>query len=494
MSLTSDDLAPDQMEELLRLQTDPPYLYDKFFATEDEPFPFVYQTEVLRDVASKKFTELVILKGRQIGMSWTMGILACWYGIMNPNKTILVVAFNLDQGQIILNYCKQFLSRLKVLGVHSLFVDGASAREIRFTNGSKIKCFGCTVPDAYNVRGQKADLLLVDEAAFIYDRMFPSITPTTANTGGITVFLSTAGSVGSYFYRKWSEGNRANEWRRKLKKGFEIEIDEKDIPSIKSYTIPSIECKRLTPKKLEAERRGLGEMKFKREYECMWAGTADQVFMRIPTYTMTKSITKSNRMCFGGIDVGKVNDPTVLMIIEVYMAEMKIIQEGVRMSVQVPYRVIHGKSWERATQKEIAVDIATNIHPRFPCRLYSIDATGGYGEELLGTLINFELNCRGLKVKTKMKNEMMLGSRAIKGLSDAFQEELLWVNNDVNDIVSTELLFELNAYVGKLRATGLYVFDSVIDRDHMVDALAHAWSALQAGAFDPYLSIKKSKF
>ena len=94
----------------------------------------------------------------------------------------------------------------------------------------------------------------------------------------------------------------------------------------------------------------------------------------------------------------------------------------------------------------------------------------------------------------KKKNEMMLGSPAVKGLSDAFQEELLWVNNEVNDIVATELLFELNAYTGKVRATGFYTFDSVIDRDHMVDALAHAWSSVQAGSFDPFISIRKRNF
>jgi hypothetical protein len=54
-------------------------------------------------------------------------------------------------------------------------------------------------------------------------------------------------------------------------------------------------------------------------------------------------------------------------------------------------------------------------------------------------------------------------------------------------------MFELNAYVGKLTANGLYTFDSVVDRDHMVDALAHAWSAAQAGAFKPFLLIKKHK-
>jgi len=89
------------------------------------------------------------------------------------------------------------------------------------------------------------------------------------------------------------------------------------------------------------------------------------------------------------------------------------------------------------------------------------------------------------------KNEMMLGSQAVKGLSDGFAEELLWVNNEVNDIIGTELLFELNGYIAKLMASGYYRFDSVVDRDHMIDALAHAWSSVQAGSLEPFLDIRK---
>jgi hypothetical protein len=104
-----------------------------------------------------------------------------------------------------------------------------------------------------------------------------------------------------------------------------------------------------------------------------------------------------------------------------------------------------------------------------------------------------QMPCRGMDVKSKGKNELMLGSPAIKGLSDGFAEDMLWLNNDINDIFSTELMFELNGYVANLMANGLYKFESVVDRDHSVDALAHAWSALQAGTFSPFMTLRKRK-
>jgi hypothetical protein len=343
------------------------------------------------------------------------------------------------------------------------------------------------------VRGQVADILIIDEATSIYDRMYPSLTPTTSNTGGKTIYLSTAGSIGSHFYRKWFEGNRAEEMRRRLRNGMEIEMKPEEIPKIKSYFIPSKECPRLTPERLDSERRALGEMRYKREYEGVWAGTADQVFMHIPTFMESHMPTTSAKPCFGGIDVGKVNDPTVLAIIESHFAPVTILEDGIKKQKEIPYRLIYGKAWERATHREIVSDIVTNIHPRFKCGLYEIDATGGYGDELLKYMAEGQMPCRGMDVKSKGKNELMLGSPAIKGLSDGFAEDMLWLNNDINDIFSTELMFELNGYVANLMANGLYKFESVVDRDHSVDALAHAWSALQAGTFSPFMTLRKRK-
>ena len=730
----------------------------------------------------------------------------------------------------------------------------------------------CTVPDAHNVRGYTAHMLIVDEAAFIYDRMFPSITPTTANTGGKMFFLSTAGSIGSYFYRKWEEGNRAERWTKRIINGEDIGVKLEEIPKVKSYVIPSTEI--LPKQKLDREKASLGDSKYNREYlctkpdavilgteisnpliknvergfafsssglteiteniqkdynglmysiesthnlaleltpehpvkigipeiyyskrkkktkikehvwkkpekiytgeylicpklkepeqeiilnlsnyiertqytipkkivngnlkltielsellgywvaegsvgannrqirfhfgkheqklidrtkylikrlfnynaieentrtttdviwncsafarflkeqfghtakekhlpdffykikkdhfisfarafiagdgifipfrkykrkryaeirmnsiskhlllqiqyimtkfnlhigirksfnegegtiegrkvninsgyelfttdpkilnflkyphkrdklpwknyledddffylrinkikkeiyegtvynietknntyllsnvivhNCMWAGTADQVFSKIPTFTERRMPTRTLKTCFSGIDVGKVNDPTVLAVIEAFFSSARVMDSnGLVTEIQIPYRVIYLKHWEREIARNIAADIYTNIQPRFPSKLYSIDATGGFGDELLTEMINRELPTRGTKVKTKIKNELMLGSPAMKGLGDAFQEELLWVNDDINDIESFELLFELNAYTGKLMSNGLYTFDSTVDRDHMVDSLAHAWSSVQAGTFEAYVSKRR---
>jgi len=478
-------------EEIRRLETDIEYFYKKLFATDLEPGLWEYQKKIADDIMNPAYEEYGVLKGRQIGMSWFMAVVALQHAIMNENTTILLVSFNLEQAQHILNYAKQFLGRLKHKGLYSTIVEGASMKNIRLNNGSKIIALGCTVPDANNVRGFIAHLLIIDEAAFIYDKMFAAINPTTSNTKGKTIYLSTAGSVGSQFYRVWDDGRRAEKWKTQLDKGYDLSIDYDDIPKIKSYTIPSTEI--LSKEVLARALRTLKQMKYNREYMCNWAGTADQVFSKIPLFVERKMPTKTIKPCYAGIDVGKVNDPTVLVIIEAFFAEGKFLDsDGVRKSIEIPYRVVFIKHWERENMRSIANDIKVNIQGRFPVGLYSIDATGGFGDELLQYMVDAELPVRGTKVKIIKKNELMLGSPASKGLADAFQEELLWVNTDAGDIEAYELLFELNAYSGKVTRNGLYTFDSTVDRDHMVDATAHAWSSVNAGTFEPFMA-KRSR-
>jgi len=485
-------MSNPQAEEWRRLQTDISYFYEKLFATDLEPHLWDYQKNISSDLMNPMWDEYAILKGRQIGMSWFMGVVALHFAMMHDNVSVLLVSFNLEQAQHILNYAKGFLGRLRQKGLYQVFVEGASMKNIRLNNGSKIIALGCTVPDANNVRGYVAHLLLVDEAAFIYDRMFPSITPTVSNTRGKIIYLSTAGSVGSQFYRTWDEGRKAERWKKQLDAGYDLSISYDDLPKVKSYNIPSTEI--LTEEALARAKRTLNIMKFNREYMCQWAGTADQVFTKIPLFIERKMPTKTIKPCFGGIDVGKVNDPTVLIIIEAYHYEGTMLNaDGMKETVNIPYRVVYIKSWDRETMPAIAHDIHRNIMGRFPVRLFSVDATAGYGDELIKEMTDLELPTRGTKVKIKEKNKLMLGSPAQTGLADAFQEELLWINSDPNDVEAYELLFELNAYIGKVTANGLYTFDSTVDRDHMVDATAHAWSSVQAGTFDPLIIVRKRK-
>ena len=261
------DLEPEMQGKLERLKNDPVYFYDTFFRYPDEKL-YDYQKEWLMDIANPAYKEYAILKGRQIGASWVFGLASIWYAMMHDESEVKSVSFNLDQAQKILGYSKNFASRLKARGWYDLIVEGQRGTDMRFNNTSLIEALGCTLPDGRNVRGHRAHILFIDEADYIYERMFPSIEPLTLHTGGKTIYLSTAGRVGSHFWKKWDMGNKAEEMRQKIKNGIELDINLADIPPIKSYTVPSTDCPDLSEQDLQRLRRSLGDLGYNREVLC----------------------------------------------------------------------------------------------------------------------------------------------------------------------------------------------------------------------------------
>jgi hypothetical protein len=508
--MSEQELSGNALKNFRKLQADPVLFYEIFLQEDGEEL-YDYQKELMWDIAQRPmidnpiYKDYIVLKGRQIGASWISGILALWGAMMHDHWEVVVVSFNLEQAQRILGYAKSFAERLKKRGLYKKFVEGQRGTNLRFKNGSIITAVGCTRPEAHNVRNYHAHMLFIDEGALVYDKMFPSITPLTAQTGGKMIMLSTAGSVGSMFHRLWQDGNTAAGLRedyghafkefaegytnREAKRMAEEKIGRQwnEILKIKSYTIPSSECPDLTPEKLNSERRNLGEIRYMREYECIWAGTSDQIFTNIPTYSLDRMITRTKKQCFGGMDVGKAEDPTVLIIIEAFQDYMPIQIDGVTKEVFVPYRVIFVKEWKRERMRTIANYIKEQVMPRFNLRLIAIDITGGHGDELMRDMVELELPCKGLKVKHKSKNNLMLG---VDALDDAFMAKKLWINRHVNDLGAEDLRFELAGYIGKLTSTGYYVFDSTVDRDHKVDSLAYCWDAVKAGSFEPIMLIR----
>lgn len=153
----------------------------------------------------------------------------------------------------------------------------------------------------------------------------------------------------------------------------------------------------------------------------------------------------------------------------------------------IPYRVVYIKRWERQDAVTIANEIKYQIDSRFNIQMYALDWTGGYGEDLLNRLTEWELQAMGVKIKMKSKNDLTFN------LDDALMNEQLWVNDHPNDIEAEELRFQLGGYIGKVNPNGYYSFDSTVGRDHDVDGLKLAWHAVEIGSFEPIIEIRKRR-
>lgn len=138
--------------------------------------PRWYQSMQLNCSASKK----TIRCGRRSGKSYGLGIDISNRLIQNSNYQILVVTPFLSQAKELTNVVKKILRSLgDTIGTWDDLVERSVTspyQEIQMKNGSTFKAFTAGNDNANAVRGQGAHLIIIDEADFLTQEAFDSIT------------------------------------------------------------------------------------------------------------------------------------------------------------------------------------------------------------------------------------------------------------------------------------------------------------------------------
>lgn len=197
-------------------------------------YPHEWQEGYLRETK-----DTVVLKGRQVGASSAGGVIADRYAIYVPRSLVIIVSPSLKQSSEVKERAK---NGLLALGVH---LTQDSATQIGLENGSRIMSLPGT---AKSVRGWSADLLIIDEAAFLDEETFVAARATTAATGGRTIVQSTPmGPYGS-FYELWEDPD----------------------PRWAKFRVRSDEVKAIDPAFLKRERETMTKDKFSQEYEAVF--------------------------------------------------------------------------------------------------------------------------------------------------------------------------------------------------------------------------------
>jgi len=132
----------------------------------------------------------VILKARQLGMSWLVLAYALWQMIFRPAATVLIFSRRDTEALYLLSTdrLRGMYSRLPqfMLGGHSFVID--SGHECAMQNGSSARAFPTSAGDSYT-----ASLAIVDEADLVPDlnRLMRAVKPTIDN-GGKMILVSRA--------------------------------------------------------------------------------------------------------------------------------------------------------------------------------------------------------------------------------------------------------------------------------------------------------------
>jgi hypothetical protein len=248
--------------------------------------------------------------GRQVGKSTVISIKAAEYAINNRNKTILIIAsverqayllFEKTMDYIFTNYPKMIKKGKERPTKH----------RISLNNGSEIYSLPTGLM-GHGIRGYTIDMLIADEAAFIPDDVWTSVTPMLAITKGKIILLSTPCGKSGYFYNCFNND------------------------SFLKFHISSEECPRKNQKFLDEEKKRMSKWQYAQEYLGEFIDELRQFF---PTELIKERMTLNEKRegtgeYFLGVDVARMGgDESVLIAVrrngeQLEMVEM-IIKEKV---------------------------------------------------------------------------------------------------------------------------------------------------------------------
>ena len=219
--------------------------------------PDPWQAEFLRSDSR----QMILLCCRQSGKSTISSILALYKAFYHPNSNILLLSKTQRQSQ---DLFKKVIHHLKVLPTDERpAIIKETGMQLELANGSKI----VALPGSEDtIRGKSAiDLMIIDEAAFVYDSFYFTVRPMLAVSQGRMVAISTPHSKRGWFYDTWTQED--NGWHK--------------------IKITARECPRITPEILEQERTVMPSYMFKTEYECEFMENEGQL---IPTEYIMRAI------------------------------------------------------------------------------------------------------------------------------------------------------------------------------------------------------------
>ena len=148
-----------------------------------------------RDVMATE-GNMVLRSGRQVGKSFIIGKKASEYALNNKNKLIMVIAFTEKQANLLFS---KILRNIVQTNKAAISKPKPTKHIIHLKNGSTIHCYAAG-DTGFGIMGFTIDLLIADEAAWIKEEVWNSITPALAITRGNIWLLSTPWLSEGYYY------------------------------------------------------------------------------------------------------------------------------------------------------------------------------------------------------------------------------------------------------------------------------------------------------
>ena len=160
--------------------------------------PHAGQIEMLSNIEPTT----VIAAGRQWGKSHSLGWYVAWFIVTHTHRNVFIIAPTLDQSRIIFNEVVQHFRRYPL----NLLLKGKPKEypfpELKLTNGCEVHARGANSPQY--IRGNRAHLIILDEAAFFRDKVItdtiePMLTVTGKEQDSALIMISTPFGRGAFY-------------------------------------------------------------------------------------------------------------------------------------------------------------------------------------------------------------------------------------------------------------------------------------------------------
>ncbi len=212
-----------------------------------------------RDVLDNDAHRFVLCAARQWGKTTVIGLKALHTAIFHPNQQIVVISPALKQAAVLMNRIQHYAASL---GHPRRHIRG-HAHSLAFANGSRILAVAAAET---KVRGYSADLVFVDDAAFVSDEVIGTALASLTRSNGSIWLLGTPNRQYGIFYDLWHH-NASPLWRL-------VKATVDDIPSASAEFI--------------AEQKRLFPEDFRRDFLCEFAPRPGQLIDRETLQSMLR--------------------------------------------------------------------------------------------------------------------------------------------------------------------------------------------------------------
>ncbi len=159
------------------------------------------QIGVLAQLVTEKL--VIILKARQLGISWLCCAYALWLCLMKPGRVVLMFSEREDKSQELVRRLRVMYQRLPEWMRQRVPIAKDNTQSLEWANGSRVSASAAT-PGAG--RSLTASLVLLDEFAFMQwgADVYTAVKP-TIDAGGQLFIVSTANGEGDKFHALWND-------------------------------------------------------------------------------------------------------------------------------------------------------------------------------------------------------------------------------------------------------------------------------------------------